>query len=125
MSSMTDMVFLLLIFVLIMSQFKQNSALDILVPNTPDDHTPKKESVSVGIEMEENTKNLIYYINSKENIVDFSVLGANIKNELDGKPQPNVMIYVDQQVPTQNTMEVIAVINKLGHSASVKTNTVN
>jgi biopolymer transport protein ExbD len=59
MSSMTDIVFLLLIFFMITSTLVTTSALDILLPKASG-KTENKKSISVSI-----TKNLVYYIDSK------------------------------------------------------------
>ena len=60
MSSMTDIVFLLLIFFMITSTLVTTSALDILLPKASG-KTENKKSVSVSI-----TKNLSYYIDNKQ-----------------------------------------------------------
>jgi len=60
MSSMTDIVFLLLIFFMITSTLVTTSALDILLPKASG-KTENRKSVSVSI-----TKNLAFYIDNKK-----------------------------------------------------------
>ena len=60
MSSMTDIVFLLLIFFMIASTLVTTNAIDILLP-TASGKTENKKSISVSIQ-----KDLAFYIDQKE-----------------------------------------------------------
>ena len=84
MSSMTDIVFLLLIFFMITSTLVTTSALDILLPKASG-KTENKKSLSVSI-----TKNLSYYIDQKK--INESTLEQNLLRETYGIVSLNISL---------------------------------
>ncbi|KAB2810254.1 ExbD/TolR family protein [Phaeocystidibacter luteus] len=107
MSSMTDLVFLLLIFFMLTSTLVTSRALDLILPKS-NAQTVKRNDVSVSI-----TADLQYSVNGT------NVSQAQLENELltavVGNPEAVVVLYADESVPTGKTVEVmdIAYRNKL------------
>ena len=104
MSSMTDIVFLLLIFFMIASTLVTTSAIDILLPKASG-KTENKKSVAVSI-----TKDLNYYIDQK--LVGESVLEYELKNVLAGKEEPTIVLRAEKSVAVDNVVKVMDIANR-------------
>ncbi len=104
MSSMTDIVFLLLIFFMITSTLVTTSALDILLPKASG-KTENKKSVSVSI-----TKNLNFYINNKK--IRESRLEQNLLSILAGKETPTIVLRAEEGVPIEKAVKVMDIANR-------------
>ena len=104
MSSMTDIVFLLLIFFMLTSTLVTVSAIDVLLPKAGG-KTENKTSVAVTI-----TNTSVYYINQTK------VADANLENALltatGSDKQKTVVIRGDKNVPYQKVMKVIDIANR-------------
>jgi len=104
MSSMTDIVFLLLIFFMITSTLVTTSALDILLPKASG-KTENRKSVSVSI-----TKNLAFYIDAKkvkENQLEKKLLAALSKKE-----NPTIVLRAAEGVPIEKAVKVMDIANR-------------
>ena len=104
MSSMTDIVFLLLIFFMLTSTLVTVSAIDILLPKAGG-KTENKTSIAVSI-----TNDSFFYIDKTK------VSEANLENEIlklvgvdKGK---TVVIRGHQDVPYKNVMKIIDIANR-------------
>ncbi|MEX1383923.1 ExbD/TolR family protein [Lutibacter sp.] len=104
MSSMTDIVFLLLIFFMITSTLVTTSALDILLPKASG-KTENRQSTAVSI-----TKNLTYFIDSKkvsENSLEQSLLAL-----LAGKENPTIVLRAEEGVPIEKAVKIMDIANR-------------
>lgn len=88
MSSMTDIVFLLLIFFMIASTLVTTNAIDILLPKASA-KTENKKSVAVSIK-----KDLTYYIDQKR--VGVSVLENELLAALSSQDQPTIVLRAEK-----------------------------
>jgi biopolymer transport protein ExbD len=104
MSSMTDIVFLLLIFFMIASTLVSTSAIDILLPKASG-KTENKKSVAVSIK-----KDLTYYIDSKR--VGESVLESELVSALSSEEKPTVILRAEKSVPVENVVKVMDIANR-------------
>lgn len=104
MSSMTDIVFLLLIFFMLASTLVTTSAIDILLPKASG-KTENKKSVSVSIK-----KDLTYYIDQKR--VGESVLENQLVQLLASQNQPTIVLRAERSVPVQNVVKVMDIANR-------------
>ena len=104
MSSMTDIVFLLLIFFMITSTLVTTSALDILLPKASG-KTENKKAVSVSI-----TKNMDFYIDSKK--IRESRLEQNLLSILAGKETPTIVLRAEEGVPIEKAVKVMDIANR-------------
>ncbi|WP_456376051.1 ExbD/TolR family protein [Lutibacter sp.] len=104
MSSMTDIVFLLLIFFMITSTLVTTSALDILLPKASG-KTENRKSVAVSI-----TKNLTYYIDTKK--VKESTLEQKLLILLAKKENPTIVLRAEEGVPIEKAVKVMDIANR-------------
>ena len=104
MSSMTDIVFLLLIFFMLASTLVTTNAIDILLPKAGG-KTENKQSVAVSI-----TKDLNYYIDQK--LVGESVLELELKNLLANQQEPTIVLRAEKSVAVENVVKVMDIANR-------------
>ena len=104
MSSMTDIVFLLLIFFMLTSTLVTVSAIDVLLPKAGG-KTENSKSVAVTI-----TDKSSFYINKTK--VSASNLEREILTKVGADKKKTVVIRGDQNVPYKNVMKVIDIANK-------------
>lgn len=104
MSSMTDIVFLLLIFFMLASTLVTTNAIDILLPKASG-KTENKRSIAVSIK-----KDLTYYIDQKR--VGESMLESELVRLLSSQNQPTIVLRAEQTVPVQNVVNVMDIANR-------------
>ncbi len=104
MSSMTDIVFLLLIFFMLASTLVTTNAIDILLPKASG-KTENKKSVAVSIK-----KDLTYYIDQKR--VGESVLENELIAMLSSQEQPTIVLRAEKSVPVENVVKVMDIANR-------------
>ncbi|WP_298903105.1 biopolymer transporter ExbD [uncultured Psychroserpens sp.] len=104
MSSMTDIVFLLLIFFMLASTLVTTNAIDILLPKASG-KTENKRSVAVSIK-----KDLTYYIDQKR--VGESVLENELVAALSSQDEPTVVLRAEKSVPVENVVKVMDIANR-------------
>ena len=104
MSSMTDIVFLLLVFFMIASTLVSTNAIDILLPKASG-KTENKKSLSVTID-----KDLTYYIDQKK--VSSSKLEELLIAELKSATNPTIVLRAEKTVPVDNVVKVMDISNR-------------
>ncbi len=104
MSSMTDIVFLLLIFFMITSTLVTTSALDILLPKASGT-TENRKAVSVSI-----TKKLDFYIDQKK--VRENRLEQDLLATLSGKDNPTIVLRAEEGVPIEKAVKIMDIANR-------------
>lgn len=106
MSSMTDVVFLLLIFFLVTSTLVNPNALKLLLPKSTG-QVAAKATVSVSVKDWHNGT-YSYHINGSQTPVMFSEVEDELIDLLIGEEDPTFSIYADETVPVK---EVVALMN--------------
>ncbi len=106
MSSMTDLVFLLLIFFLITSTLVNPNALKLLLPKSTG-QVSAKATVSVSIKDWQDGR-YTYHINGNEQPVPLDEVEDNIVNLLQSDEDPTFSIYADETVPVK---EIVLMMN--------------
>lgn len=114
MSSMTDLVFLLLIFFMITSTMVSPNALKLLLPSSSS-KTLAPQTISVSI-----TKELDYYIN--ENRVEFDFLEPLLKKQLTGQENASIILHVDKSIPVEEAVKVMDIAYRNGFKMVLATN---
>jgi biopolymer transport protein ExbD len=115
MSSMTDLVFLLLIFFLLTSTFVTPSALPVSLPSTSKEVNSASTEVTVTI-----SKDLRYFIGNKE--TNLTSLEGDLKVALAGvSDNKYLVLHVDKDVPTEYFVKVASIANSLGAKVSLAT----
>lgn len=104
MSSMTDIVFLLLIFFMITSTLVTTNALDILLPKASG-KTENKKSVAVSI-----TKKLVYYIDKKK--ISEKNLEKQLISTLSKYKNPTIVLRAEEGVPIEKAVYVMDIANR-------------
>jgi biopolymer transport protein ExbD len=112
MSSMTDIIFLLLIFFMLTSSFITPSGLPVNLPSSKSSNIVMQK-VSVTI-----TPDLEYYVNNRK--VSKGLLEAELRNELTGK-EGVVVLHIDKSVPTEHLVEVASIATALEAKVSIAT----
>ena len=107
MSSMTDIVFLLLIFFLVTSTLINPNALKLLLPKSTNQISAKQQ-VSVSIKHYQEKNTFSYHINGDEKPVRFDMIEDGLIELLQNEEDPTFSIYADETVPIK---EVVAVMN--------------
>ena len=106
MSSMTDIVFLLLIFFLVTSTLVNPNALKLLLPKSTG-QVGAKATVSVSIK-DWGEDRYTYHINGDETPVPFEMVEDLLIEQLQQEEDPTFSIYSDQSVPVG---EIVSVMN--------------
>ena len=104
MSSMTDIVFLLLIFFMLTSTLVTVSAIDVLLPKAGG-KTENSSSIAVSI-----TDKSLFYIDKTE--VSATNLESEILKKIGIDKQKTIIIRGDKEVPYRNIMKVIDIANR-------------
>lgn len=110
MSSMTDIVFLLLIFFLVTSTLINPNALKLLLPKSTG-QVSAKATVSVSIkDMHDNT--YTYHINGDLDPINFSKVEDALVEELQTEEDPTFVIYADETVPIKEVVQVMNIAKR-------------
>jgi len=99
MSSMTDIVFLLLIFFMLTSTLVSPNALKLLLPSSKA-KTLEKQTISISI-----TKDIQFYINEKpvlENTIE-----QELKLIINNKQEPAIILHTDKSVAIEHVVKVM------------------
>lgn len=99
MSSMTDIVFLLLIFFMVTSTMISPNALKLLLPKSTN-QTTAKAFTSVSIDRHNN-----FYFETKR--VSFSKLESMLVTKLSAQKDPCISLHVDRKVTMEQTVKVM------------------
>ncbi len=105
-SSMTDIVFLLLIFFLVTSTLINPNALKLLLPKSTG-QIGAKATVSVSIKDWHNDT-YTYHINGNETPLPYTEVEEELVNLLQSEEDPTFAIYSDETVPVG---EVVSIMN--------------
>ena len=112
MSSMTDIVFLLLIFFMLTSNFITPSGLPVSLPSAKKSKiVMQKASVTI-------TKDLKYYINDRR--ITRSRMEQELRRELNGE-EAMVTLHIDKEVATEYLVEVAGIAASLNAKVSIAT----
>ena len=99
MSSMTDIVFLLLIFFMLTSTLVSPNALKLLLPSSKA-KTLEKKTISISI-----TKDIDFYINENK------VIAASIEQELklliNNEKEPAIILHTDKTVAIEHVVKIM------------------
>jgi biopolymer transport protein ExbD len=106
MSSMTDIVFLLLIFFMITSTLVSPNALKLLLPSSSS-KTVAPQTIAVSID-----KDIKYYVETEEML--FENIEAVLLSKISNIPEATIVLNVDKSVPTEFLVKVMDIANRNG-----------
>jgi biopolymer transport protein ExbD len=105
MASMSDLVFLLLIFFMLTSTLVAPNAIKLLLPSS-DSRTMARQTITVYI----NADNRIFL---EETPVDLETLQVGLTAALQNQNEGSVVLRADQSVAVQHIVGVIDVVNNI------------
>lgn len=111
-ASMTDLIFLLLIFFMLTSNFVTPSGVTVSLPKSSAS-VLEKMNISITV-----TSDLKYYINNTQTTLES--LESELKQEM-GTDTKLVVLNVDESVPVKYFVKVAAIANKQGAKVSIAT----
>lgn len=104
MSSMTDIVFLLLIFFIIVSTMVSPNALKVLLPkSSAKNSSPQTVSVSISPETQ-------FYLNG--NLISETELESGIISAMGTTEKKGIVLHCDQSVPLEHAVKVMDIANR-------------
>ena len=99
MSSMTDLVFLLLIFFMLTSTLVTSSALDVILPKSKAQSVNKAQiTVTITPELE---------VSVNEDVIPVDQVEARILALANGDPESVIILRADESVPTGETVRIM------------------
>lgn len=107
-SSMSDLVFLLLIFFMLTSTLVAPNAIKLMLPSSKS-KTMAKQTVTVYINDQYN-----YFV--EEAPVDVSILSESINVKLADNTEGTVVLRADKTVPVQHIVNVIDAVNEINNA---------
>ena len=102
MSSMTDIVFLLLIFFMLTASTP--NALDLILPKAKGKST-NTQSVSISIKKDET-----YFVESEQ--IDVDQIENTMRSLLQGEENPTILLRVEESVPIEKAVLVMDIANR-------------
>lgn len=106
MSSMTDIIFLLLIFFILTSTVVKEPILKVVLPKGIKDANQATEPIRIFVD-----KDLHYAINDHKNVTLESLPGL-LQIELKNNPNATVSIHADKNVIYERVMELLSMANR-------------
>tara|TARA_B100001094_G_C18082337_1_gene745889 strand:- start:706 stop:1098 length:393 start_codon:yes stop_codon:yes gene_type:complete len=110
MSSMTDIIFLLLIFFMLTASFVTPSGLPVNLPSS------KSSSIIIQKVSVTITNDLRYFVNEKETSIDN--LEIVLRNEI-GDEEGLVVLHCDKDVPVEHLVNVAGIATSLEAKVSI------
>ncbi len=102
MSSMTDIVFLLLIFFMLTAN--SPNALDLLLPKAKGKST-NTQNISVSID-----KDLQYFVNNQR--INGEYIEIELKKALEGQEKPTIILRAEENVAIKEAVNVMDIANR-------------
>ena len=105
-SSLSDILFFLLLFFLIISTLASPNAIKLLLPKASSGQAISTHVINVSI-----NANLEYYVDKKR--VSMAELSHQISDESRKHEKPTVVLRVDKSIQVEELVKVVDVVNKL------------
>jgi biopolymer transport protein ExbD len=116
-SSMSDLVFLLLIFFLITSTLINNNALDLLLPKSTN-QVPQKPPTDVSMKYTD-AETVEYYFGQKP--VSLDELEPLLQDNLKDNPEPTFTISPDERIAVGKVVYVMNIAKRNGYKVLLST----
>lgn len=105
-SSMSDIMFFLMLFFLIVSTLVNPSVIKLMLPRAKSSQTLSKQQFTVDVSAEK-----AYFINNKP--VAFEQLEPALQSLIKGIQEPTVVLRVDNALTIQDLVDVLEIGNRL------------
>lgn len=117
MSSMTDIVFLLLIFFMLTSTLIVPNALDLILPSSKA-KTIKNQPTSISIEEKDSLIN--FYINNEK--ISKQNLEIKLKQVTKDNKERGIILYADKSIAVEHVVFILDLANKNKYKIVLATN---
>ncbi len=111
-ASMSDLVFLLLIFFMLTSTLVAPNAIKLLLPGSSS-KTMAKQTITVYINEQQN-----YFIEELQ--VSENILESELNDKLLSQTEGTVVLRADKTVPVQQVVNVIDAVNEINRKSGTK-----
>ena len=101
-SSLSDIMFFLLLFFLLISTVANPSIIKVLLPKSAESQALNKKTISLTV-----TENKHYYINKRE--VSFAQLEPELVKECAGLSEPTIVLRMAQNLSIQDLADVMKI----------------
>ena len=118
MSSMTDVIFLLLIFFMLTSTLISPNALDLLLPSSKS-QTVEKQTTSIEIQKDDKTEEIKFSINTQE--TDLIELEKRLISILKKEQDPSLVLYTDKTIAIDHVVKVLEIANRNNYKVVLAT----
>lgn len=105
-SAMNDIMFFLMLFFLIASTVTNPNVVKLLLPRSDSGQSVSKKTISVEV-----TKNLEYFVDKKQVLVD--QLTPTLQHYAQQAQELTIVLYVDRTIAVENVVNVMDIANKL------------
>jgi biopolymer transport protein ExbD len=105
-SSMSDIMFFLMLFFLIISTLVNPSVIKLMLPKAKSTQTLSKQQFTVDISAQKR-----FFLNNKE--IEFIQLESNLKTLITGSTEATVVLRVDNSLSIQDLVDVLEIGNRL------------
>ncbi|MES2730598.1 MAG: biopolymer transporter ExbD [Bacteroidota bacterium] len=105
-SSLSDILFFLLLFFLIISTMASPNAIKLLLPKASTGQAISNNAIKLNINASKE-----YYIDKRR--IQMEDLSNQISNEARGKEKPTVVLRMDKSITVEELAKVLDVVNKL------------
>lgn len=112
-ASMTDMMFLLLIFLMVATTLINTNALKILLPKSSN-QVSDKPTTTISV-----TEDLVYFIDKDP--VAFNLLEARLQERFKGTEKPIIMLNMDKRVTVDEFAKVMNIAKRNQYSLFMMT----
>lgn len=109
MASMTDIIFLLLIFFMITSTVVSPNAIKILLPESKQQTSAKPLTRVI---IDENLNYFVAFGSEKEHQVDFDGIEPFLQARILAEPDMYVALYADESIPYGELIKVLNICNE-------------
>ncbi|MDR0544688.1 MAG: biopolymer transporter ExbD [Odoribacteraceae bacterium] len=113
MASMTDVIFLLLLFFMISTTLVNPNALRLALPESAG-QIPDRPRVTVSID-----KNLVFYLNEK--VTPLPLIEERLVEALRGASDPVISLQVDKSIPVEHLMKIMNIAKKRDYRVTLAT----
>ena len=103
--ALSDILFFLMLFFLIISTLASPSAIKLLLPKATTGKTVPKQIITLSIKADQS----IYL---GKNLVQIETLQTSLDAEAKALENPTVVLRVDKTLPVENLVQVVDVVNK-------------
>jgi len=112
-ASMSDLVFLLLVFFILTSTLVSPNVIPLLLPNSSSPTPIETQNITVYI-----NDQLEYFVEDADHQVTEDQMQAVLAEKLQGMQKANVVLRADKTVAIQNVVVVIDAVNKINQTNS-------